>query len=290
MIREIKAKSILSYNKFPTHWFGVRYVMNIYRGCEHKCIYCDSRSECYRIENFDDLTVKINAVDLLKKELSIKRKRVTIGTGAMSDPYTVSERKYQLTRNALKVINEYRFPLYIGTKSNLILRDVDILEDISKTYLRVFFTITTFNDELAKKIEPSAPTPTERFKAMGVLSTLGINVGINLMPVLPFIEDNNQNINEIIKRAKEYGVKYINPFLGVTLRDNQRDYYYKKLDKDFPGIKNRYEKKYGNTYKCYINNYKKILQSFLEQCSINDITTEMPTYEKYINSMQMKLF
>lgn len=290
MIKEIEAKSILSTNRYPSKWFGVKYLMNIYRGCEHRCIYCDSRSECYGIENFDDVLIKMNAVDLLKKELLKKRKKATIGTGAMSDPYTFVERKYELTRNALKVISEYGFPLHISTKSNLVLRDVDILQEISKTYAYVFFTITTCDDKLAEKIEPLAPLPTERFKAMGILSMLGINVGINLMPVLPFLEDNFENINQIVKKASEYGVKNINPFFGVTLRGRQREYFYNELDIKFPGMKEKYIHKYDNNYKCLVQKYNYISERFYEECNKNNISTKMPTYENYINSLNLPLF
>jgi len=154
LIKEIDAKVLLSPNKKPSGWFGTNYLFNIYRGCEHRCIYCDSRSLCYKIENFDELIVKRNAIELLRKELKGKRKKGTIGTGSMSDPYTISEKKYSLTRGCLEAIAEYNFPVHITTKSNLILRDIDLLEEINKTYASVAITITTTNDALAKKLNP----------------------------------------------------------------------------------------------------------------------------------------
>lgn len=290
MINEINAKSILSTNKNPSAWFGVKYIMNIYRGCQHGCIYCDSRSECYHIENFDNLTVKINAVELLKKEISRKRKRETIGTGSMSDPYIPIEKKYRLTEGALKIIADNRFPLNITTKSNLILRDINIIQDISKIDAIVSFTITTWDDELAAKIEPFAPSPSDRFKAMGILSLLGIRVGVLIMPILPFIEDNKQNIIEIIKRAHDAGAKFIYPSFGMTLRDRQREYYYKMLDKHFPGMKEKYIKKFGDRYSCGANNYKSLKAVFYENCNKYDISTKMPSYSNKLNSVQLSFF
>lgn len=159
MYKKIIAKQLLSHSKKPDPWFGIRYNMNIYRGCQHQCIYCDSRSECYQIEDFNLLSVKENALDLLKKELYSKREKGTVGTGSMSDPYTISEAKLKMTRQALKIISDYRFPVHIITKSNLVNRDIDILKEITKTYVAVSFTVTIADDFIASKIEPGAPYP-----------------------------------------------------------------------------------------------------------------------------------
>lgn len=290
MIKEIEAKTILSYNKNPSGWFGVKYGMNIYRGCQHGCIYCDSRSSCYQIENFDDIIVKINAIDLLKKELLHKRIKGTVGTGAMSDPYIPIEKDYKLTMQALKVIADYRYPVHITTKSNLILRDIDILQEINKIFASVAITITTIDDDLSKRVEPYAPTSTERFQAIGILSTLGISVGITMMPILPFIEDNEENIVGIVKSASEYGAKFIYPALGMTLREGQREYYYNKLDRLFPGLKEKYQRKYGNKYSCSINNYTRIKNAFYEACNKYGMTTKVPTYDNKVTAVQMSLF
>ncbi|OPJ62230.1 SPL family radical SAM protein [Clostridium oryzae] len=290
MIKEINAKHILGINKNPSSWFGIKYIMNIYRGCEHRCIYCDSRSKCYGIDNFDDVLVKVNAAELLKKELSGKRKKATIGTGAMSDPYTFSEKKYKLTEKTLKIIADYGYPLHMTTKSNMVMRDIDILEEISKIYAVVAFTLTTTDDVLARKVEPFAPIPSDRLKAMGVLSVLGIDTGVTMMPILPFIEDNEKNIINIVKQTKEYGGKFIYPTFGVTLRDVQRDYYYKELDKKFPGLSQKYQKRFGENYYCGANNYKKISETFKEACYKYGISTKMPSYENKLNSIQLSLF
>lgn len=287
MVSEVDAKSILLTYKNPSAWFGVKYGINIYRGCQHGCIYCDSRSECYQIDKFEDIIVKINAVELLKKELSRKRIKGTIGTGAMSDPYIPIENQYKLTQKALQVIADNRYPVHITTKSNLILRDIEILQEINNVYASVAITITAADDLLAQKIEPAAPVSSDRFKAIGILSTIGINVGITMMPILPFIEDSEKNVVEIIKKANEYGAKFIYPLFGVTLRDRQREYYYSKLDELFPGIRNKYEKKFGSLYLCKTNNMNKLKNIFDETCEKYGISTKMPSYDKKISDVQL---
>lgn len=287
MTKEIEGKILLSKNKYPSSWFGCRYLFNIYRGCEHKCIYCDSRSLCYRIENFDELNIKTNAPSLLEKELKSRRKKGTIGTGSMSDPHTLSEKKYMLTRKCLEIISKYNHPVHITTKSNLILRDLDILSEINKIYTSVAMTITTNDDNLSKKIEPGAPVSSDRFKALGVLSSIGICTSITLMPVLPFIEDNEKNILDIVNKADYYGVKYIVPFLGMTMRDRQKAYFYEKLDEHFPGVREKYEKKFQGKYKCYDNNIKKLGNILLEASSKYNISLKMPSYDEKLTNVQL---
>ncbi len=249
MIREIIAKTLLSYVKQPDPYFGLKYSLNLYRGCQHHCIYCDSRSECYQIEAFDqDVLVKVNAPELLANELTHKRIKGTIGTGSMNDPYMPLESEIQLTRRILKVISRFGFPVHIITKSDLIVRDVDILQEVSKVYATISFTITTAEDSLGKKLEPGAPLVSKRLKAMKTLSDAGIQTGVTLMPVLPFIEDNPDNIKSILEKAAEAGAKYIIPAFSVTLRDRQRDYYYNQLDKIFPGLSLQYKTIFGNRY------------------------------------------
>ena len=280
MRKEIEVKRILNRSKHPSGWFGVVYNMNIYRGCQHGCIYCDSRSECYRIENFDDITIKINAPKLLDKELRSKRKKGTIGTGSMSDPYIPLEKEYELTRQCLEIIGKFRFPVHITTKSNLILRDIKILKKINELYASVAITITTTDDILAKKIEPNAPLPSDRLEALSILSSVGIRTGIVMMPLLPYIQDSKDNIVKIVEKAKECGVGFIVPSFGMTLRDRQRAYYYKELDKHFPGLREKYERKYKNYYSCGCNNYSLLKKVFYEKCLSNGIKTTMPSYSQ----------
>lgn len=290
MIKEVDAKHLLNTNKYPASWFGCKYIFNIYRGCEHKCIYCDSRSLCYQIENFDDLIVKKNSAEILRKEIKSKRKKGTIGTGSMSDPYTLSEKKLEITKKCLEIIAEYNYPVHITTKSNLILRDIDILQEINKIYASVSMTITTSDDSLGLIVEPLAPKSSDRFKALGILSSIGITTSITMMPILPFIEDNYENIRDIVQKAAYYGVKNIIPSLGMTMRDRQRAYYYKKLDENFTGIREKYEKKYGDRYECYDPNFKKLLYALKEECSKFNISLKMPSYEEKNTGVQLSFF
>ena len=288
MIQEIQAKVLLSSAKRPDPWFGIKYTMNLYRGCQHQCIYCDSRSECYQIENFADILVKVNAIDLLRNELARKRIKGTIGTGSMNDPYMPLEAKLNLTGRALAVIAEFRFPVHILTKSDLVLRDVDTLYEISREYAAVSFTITTADDELGRKVEPGALLVSQRFHAMQVLATRGILTGVTMMPSLPFIEDNEENITQIVVRAHKWGAAYILPSFGMTLRDRQRAYYYDQLDKLFPGLRRKYEERFGDRYSCTVPSAAKLDKLFHELCSRYGIATRMPTYAPQAGT-QMRL-
>ena len=192
-----------------------------------------------------------------------------------------------LTRKCLEIISNYNYPVHITTKSNLILRDVDILSEINKIYASVAMTITTSDDALSKIIEPYAPSSSERFKGLGVLSSLGICTSITLMPVLPFLEDNEKNILEIVSKADYYGVRHIVPFLGMTMRDRQKAYFYKKLDENFPGIRDKYEKKFNDRYECLDNNIKKLNNSLFEACNKYNISLKMPSYDNKLTSIQL---
>jgi DNA repair photolyase len=208
----------------------------------------------------------------------------------MSDAYMPIEKRYKLIRKSLEVIAEHRFPFHTTTKSNLILRDIDLLQEISKIFVSVAFTITTSDDDLAKKIEPYASMPSERFKAMGILSSLGIITGVTMMPILPFIEDNEKNIFDIVKKTSEYGGKFIYPSFGMTLRDRQRIYYYSKLDNEFPGMKEKYQKAFKERYSCGARNYKRIKKVFYEACNKFNISLDIPTYDNKLTSTQISLF
>lgn len=265
-IKYIEAKTILSKYKEKDSWFGISYSMNLYRGCQHGCIYCDTRSECYGINDISFISVKENSIELLKKELSSKRKiKGTIGTGSMNDPYMPIEKELEITRKALGVIADKKFPVHIITKSNLVERDTDILQDISKLYCAVSFTITTYDDILAKRIEPNAPKSSLRFEAIKILAEKGIYTGITLMPILPFINDNEENIKSIIHKAKDSGASYIFPAFGVTLRKGSRDYFYKALDKDFKGIKEKYQAMFKEDYICPSPKSRKLEDIFNEE-------------------------
>jgi DNA repair photolyase len=291
-MQSVTAKSILIPNKYPSSWFGIKYTMNLYRGCDIQCIYCDSRSERYGIDDFHNVSVKTNALELLRKELAAKRTREsTIGTGSMSDPYTLMERKLQMTRRALETIAEFRFPVHITTKSTLILRDSDLLQQLCRKYASVAVSITTSDDELARKLEPHAPSSTERFKTLTELEKIGVVTSMIMMPILPFLEDQFENIDRLVEKAAAAGVKHIVAVFGVTLRDRQREYFFQKLDEGFPGLSERYRRTFGNAYECRSEREDELKLRFLEVCSRYGISTEMPYYQTPVsNVVQMSLF
>lgn len=278
MIKEIKAKVLLNPVKQPDDWFGLKFNLNLYRGCQHQCIYCDSRSECYQIENFKDVLVKINATDLLREELSRKRVKGTIGTGSMNDPYMPLEAQRLLTRQALQVIADFHFPVHIITKSDLVLRDLDILRTINQIYAAVSFTITTADDDLGKTVEPGAPLVSDRLKAIQVLAENGILTGVTMMPVLPFLEDNVENIRQIVAHAHEAGASYIIPSFGMTLRDRQRDYYYRRLDRLFPGLRGEYERQFGSQFHAPARKALELEREFQALCQEFGIAPRIPQY------------
>lgn len=263
MEKIIKAKSILMRRKSPEYWFYVKYGINIYRGCSHGCIYCDSRSQCYGKEDFEVLEVKENAIELLENELRKIRKKDILGVGSMSDPYLPRERKYRMTRKMMELAYNYNFPVHLITKSDIVIDDIELYKKINeKTFANITFTITTSEDELAKKIEPNVTLSSKRFQAMKKLSNEGIYTGVALMPILPFINDNESNIKQLVKMSYENGAKYIIASFGVTLRDIQRYYFYEQLDKHFPGIKRKYMNTFGNSYGCSSPNNKKLWSVF----------------------------
>ena len=290
MIKEIQAKTLLSSVKQPDTWFGLKYNMNLYRGCGHHCIYCDSRSECYQIEDFDgEILVKTNALDLLRKELSRKRVKGTIGLGSMNDPYMPVERELALTGRALEIIAEFGFPVHIITKSDLVLRDLETLRKINQIYVTISFTVTTADDTLAAKVEPGAPRPSARFAAMRTLADAGIQTGVTMMPILPFIEDTEEGITAIVERAAESGATYILPCMGMTLRDRQRAYFYDRLDVLFPGVREKYERAYGERYSCDVPHAAQLYQRLHALCQRYGIAEHIPPYAPQA-TQQLTLF
>ena len=292
----LKAKTILSKVKYGSDWYGVDYNMNLYRGCSHGCIYCDSRSNCYHIDNFDVPKGKENALQILEKELSKKTDHGVVGIGSMSDTYNPLEKHYEQTRGALKLLSKYNFGVSIDTKSDLILRDLDLLKEInSKNNVIIKFTITTPHDELSKIIEPHVCVSSKRFEAIKTLSDNDIFVGIMMNPLLPFITDSEKDIKKLVRLAHENGAKFIQSFMGMTLRENQRDYYYEKLDIHFKGLKEKYIKYYGERYNCPVPNYKQLYKVFTNECDKYGILYNMKdiikAYKKEIKeNEQISLF
>jgi len=230
---------------------GGRYGMNIYRGCTHGCVYCDSRSRCYQFTHpFEDIEVKQNAPELLEQALRSKRKRCMIGTGSMSDPYMHCEEQLGLTRKCLEIIHKYGFGLAIQTKSDRILRDIDLLDEINRSAKCIVeMTLTTYDDNLCSILEPKVCNTKRRVEVLERMRERGIPTIVWLTPILPFINDTPENITAILNECVCVGVKGVIDFgMGMTLREGDREYYYAALDRHFPGMKERYIRRYGNAY------------------------------------------
>ncbi len=267
--------------------------MNLYRGCTHGCIYCDSRSNCYNMQHpFEDVEVKINAVELLENALKSKRKKCMIGTGAMSDPYVPIENQLKHTRKCLELIERYGFGVSIQTKSDRILRDLDILKRINeKTKAVVQITLTTYDEELCKIIEPNVCTSKRRFEVLKVMRDNNIPTVVWLDPILPFINDTEENLRGILSyciEAKVYGILCFG--MGLTLRDGNREYFYKKLDENFPGLKEVYHKKYGYSYEVYSDNNNSLMKIFYEECKKHNIVCDNNKIFKYLHEFEEKKY
>lgn len=280
----VNAKTILSGS-------GGCYGMNIYRGCTHGCIYCDSRSKCYQFTHpFEDIEVKQNAPELLEKALRSKRKRCMIATGAMSDPYMHCEEKLQLTRKCLDVILRNGFGAAVQTKSDLILRDIDLLYEINRTAKCVVqITLTTYDDALCRILEPNVCNTKRRIEVLKKMQERGIPTIVWLSPVLPFINDTEENITAILNECVSAGVKGVIDFgMGLTLREGDRKYYYAALDRYFPGMKERYIRRYGNAYELPSPKANELTKAFRRICIENGIMYTPDKCFSYIRELPEK--
>ncbi len=277
----VKAKGILS----PQNG------MNLYRGCLHGCIYCDSRSKCYHMEHaFEDIEVKENAIELLEHALKHKRKKCMIGTGSMTDPYIPLELELENVRKALQLIYQYGFGFTAITKSNRILRDIDLLQKINeKTKCVVQMTLTTYDEDLCRKIEPNVSTTRERFQVLKQLRDAGIPTVVWLTPILPFINDTKENISGILDlciEAKVYGIICFG--MGLTLREGNREYFYDQLDRLFPGLKAKYIQMYGNQYIIGSPENDRLMKLFHQKCFKNGILHNNEQIFQYLHTFEEK--
>ena len=265
--------------------------MNIYRGCTHGCIYCDSRSLCYQFTHqFEDIEVKKNAPELLEQALKSKRSKCMIGTGSMSDPYMHCEKELRLTRKCLEIIHKYGFGLAVQTKSDMILDDIDLLDAINrKTKCVVQMTLTTYDDNLCSILEPNVCNTKRRIEVLEEMQKRGIPTVVWLSPILPFINDTEENITKILNECVRTGVKGIICFgMGMTLRDGDREYFYEALNKNFPGLKYRYMSTYGNSYEVTSPNNVKLMRIFRRICKEHGIISEPDECFKYMNDLPDK--
>lgn len=286
----VKAKGILSPSGN----------MNLYRGCTHGCIYCDSRSLCYHMDHaFEDIEVKENSIELLESKLKRKRKKCMIGTGSMTDPYLPLEKELKKVQQALLLAEQYGFGFTLITKSSLVLRDLEILKRIhEKTKCVVQMTLTTFNEGLCKKIEPNVSTTKERVRALKELHRAGIPTIVWLCPILPFINDTEENLYGILNDCVEAGVYGIINFgMGLTLREGNREYFYQQLDRLFPGMKERYIRYYGDQYVLSSPNEKRLMEIFTQFCEKHQIIHDnnrlfeyLRTWEEKQQNIQLSMF
>lgn len=288
-MHEITVKSILS----------AKNGMNLYRGCQHGCIYCDSRSACYQMEHpFEDIAVKANAIELLEQALRRKRSPCMIGTGSMSDPYLPLEEKLQLTRRALEVIDRNGCGVALLTKSDRVLRDLDLLQRINHhSKVVVQMTLTTMDEALCRILEPNVATTGARIRALQQLHAAGIPTVVWLCPILPWLNDTPENIGGIVEACHDAGVKGIINFgMGLTLREGSREYFYAQLDRHFPGLKEQYIRTYGNAYEIPSPRYRELERLFRSKCdaygiirSNDELFRYLSTYEAHTDE-QLSLF
>ena len=265
--------------------------MNLYRGCTHGCIYCDSRSDVYNMNHkFEDIEVKANSLELLKKALKSRRKKAMIGTGAMCDPYIPLEKDLRYLRQSLELIYKYGFGFTCITKSDLILRDLDLLKKINeKTKVVVQMTLTTADEDLCRILEPNVCTTKRRVEVLNILKEEGIPTVVWLCPILPYINDTEENITSILDMCIDADVKGILCFgMGLTLRDGNRQYFYKKLDEHFPGLKDKYIKKYGNSYSIPSPNNDRLMEIFYKKTNSNNIMNGVDDIFEYLNDFPVK--
>jgi len=280
----VEAKGILSAN-------GGYNGMNIYRGCSHGCIYCDSRSTCYQFSHpFEDIEVKQNASQLLEKALQSRRRQCMISTGSMSDPYMPCEKSLRLTRKCLRVIKKYGFGAAILTKSDLIMDDIDLLDEINrKARCVVQMTLTTYDDKLCSILEPHVCNTQRRIEVLEKMKERGIDTIVWLTPILPFINDTRENVEAILNECVRIGVKGVIDYgMGMTLREGDREYYYAALDKYFPGMKEKYIRTYGNTYELQSPRAKELMKLMKDICSANGIIYTPEECFRFMNDFPQK--
>jgi DNA repair photolyase len=291
----IPARQIVTRSKYDGSFYGYDYNMNLYRGCCHGCVYCDSRSDCYRIDDFERVRAKANALAIVERELRYKHRTGVIATEAMSDPYNPFEREHELTRGVLELIDRYGFGVGALTKSPLIARDAGLFQRIAHhSPVSAKLTITAADDDLAAKLEPHVAVSSERFGAIRALADAGLFTGIALVPVLPFITDTDENIRALVEMTAASGGRYVYLETGMTLRMNQRDYYYERLDGLFPGLRKESEAAFGDRYHCTTPRHKAVRAALAAACKQHGLLYRLPdilrAQKEPYEQPQMRLF
>lgn len=279
-MREQEFKKIINNN-----------TINLYRGCTHGCIYCDSRSSCYQIDDFENIIIKKDALTKLSDELKGKRTKTILRTGAMCDPYIDIEKDLNLTKGLLELVLKYDFGIRLLTKSTLVLRDLELFKKINeKTYSMLEMTLTTFDDNLCKIIEPNVAVTSERLKTLKTFADNNIDTCVWLCPILPYINDTSDNIISLVKACADARVKRIICFgFGLTLRDGNREYFYKSLDKHFPGLKEKYHNEFGFSYNCSSSKHNELWKIFANECKKYNINFKLNDNMSYGKNIKFKI-
>ncbi|MCL1997098.1 MAG: radical SAM protein [Defluviitaleaceae bacterium] len=280
----IDAKTIVTNGGPGSDYLQAEYAMNIYRGCSHGCVYCYARSSYYeKTDNFDNVRAKKNALQIIRNDLRRKAKSGVVLTGGVSDPYNPNEAEHKLTRNALELINAFGFGICIITKSSLVARDTDILQDIkSHSPASINFSISCAHDETCLKIEPHVSSASDRFRAVEHFANNNIIVGILIDPVIPYITDNPENVRELVKMAKYHGAKYAYISTLVTMADVQRNYFYQEAEKHYPEIAAQYRQRYKSYYRCRSPHSKKLWDVFTQTCEAEKLMYDMRAVNQMI--------
>lgn len=282
----IDARTIVATNKgLNQNYLAAEYNMNLYHGCPHGCIYCYARGAYWGIKEFDRVRAKKDALKIVRDDLQRKVKPGIVSTGGMSDPYNPEEAEHKLTRNCLELLNAFEFGICVLTKSALVTRDIDVFQDIREhSPVNVSVSITCAEDELSGKLEPGAPSSSRRFQAIEELSNNGIIAGVLLDPVMPYLTDTEENIREIVRRAKAHGARYVYASMSVTMEGVQREYFYEKAETVCPGIAARYRKSFDQRYRCHSPKGKKLYAAYQEECDKQGLLSDMRAVNQLIRA------
>lgn len=295
-MQTIKTRTIMTKADHGDKWFGIDYHMNLYKGCNFGCIYCNVRSDTYHTDDFEEIKIKENALEILERELASKAKPGVVSFGTLSDPYNEKEVDLKLTRGALELILKYGFGVSIDTKSDLILRDLDLLQRISEQQnVIIKISVTTMDERLASILEPKVISPKQRLRLLRKLREADLFSGLLLHPVLPFITDNEDNITKIIQEGFKANTNFIYTKMGMTLQTNQKDYYFEKIEEHYKGLSLDYKAVYGNRFHCNTVQYRHLMENFLAKTHTLGILSDMDeiirSYKKEIpQTTQISLF
>lgn len=273
----IPAKHIVRNCISNRGYIAHEYAMDIYRGCNHGCIYCYARSSYYeKTEDFTCIRVKEDALRIVRDDLRRKTRKGIVLNGCLTDPYNALERELKLTRHVLELLQAFEFGFSLISKSDLVVRDIDVLQDIKENApVGINFSITCSDDEMSSKVEPGAPVTSKRFDAIRQLSKSGITTGVLMDPILPYINDTEENVVTMVKMAKDAGASYMYLSPMVTMADIQREYFYEQIDRLFPGVSETYREKYKNYYRCRSPKGRKLYKTFVETCEKEGLCYDM---------------